>query len=382
MTKHKKKIYFFFPLASIGGTESVHGDILEALKDYPSETYIRYRTNVWKGKEYAQSRAAYQEGVAMLKKFKSSSKVTFVSNWLDSARFGRPIRYLFMKKLIWKINKENTLVIFWHRDSIEFLWPHLKPHVKILDIVHNNSNNDCPDAIYLLNDWVPRIDRRVLVSEGLKKWLYPLYTKSSYPEEYKSRISTIQHMVEFPIEGFIEKSSEQLNVLFVGRDAVEKRFELFLEIANRFKGLGSKIKFHVVGPDPEKYKEIALANINWYFEISERTKLNEIYRMAHIILSTSSSEGFPKVFAEGMAFSCVPLTTAVGGIPDQLKHDENALFTEKDNCVNQSVDYLLKLENEQELYQQLSRNAYLYAQENFDSQRFTHEWNKLLSTLG
>ena len=112
MTKHKKKIYFFFPLASIGGTETVHADILDALKDYPSETYIRYRTNVWKGIEYAQSRAAYQEGVAMLPSFKLHSKVTFVSKWIESPRFGRLIRYFFMKSLIRKINKKNTLVIF------------------------------------------------------------------------------------------------------------------------------------------------------------------------------------------------------------------------------------------------------------------------------
>lgn len=379
---NKPTLYYFFPLASVGGTESVHGDILSALRKYPSYTYIRHRGNVWRGRDFAKSKQGLFEGKAMMHEYSNYSKLKFISPFLEAPRFGRIIRKFYTQQLAKKINRSmNPIVIFWHRESIEFLWPYLESHVKIVDIVHNNSNNEYPDAEYLVNDWVPRINHRVLVSSGLRKWLDLLYATASYPEEYKSRWSVIQHMVHFPNEGFIKKSNEELNVLFIGRDAIEKRFNLVLDIAKILESSNSNIKFHIVGPEPSRYIMESQSNIIWHGEITDRSRLSAIYRLAHVILLTSSSEGFPKVFAEGMAFSCVPLTTAVGGIPDQLCHNNNSLFTDPNDCVEQSVLFLHKLNNEPKLFHNLSKNAYLYARDNFDPKNFEHDWNELISSL-
>jgi glycosyltransferase involved in cell wall biosynthesis len=372
----KCNIYYFFPLASIGGTESVHADILEALKDYPSETYIRYRTNVWKGREYAQSKAAFKEGVAMLPNFKMHSKVTFVSSWLESPRFGRMMRYFFIKKLIRKINKQNTIIIFWHRDSIAFLWPHIKNHVPIIDIVHNNSNNNFPDAQYLLNDWAPRINRRVLVNEGLKKWILPLYAAANYPDELANRISTINHTVTIPDE-LPNKSTSVFHVLYVGREAKEKRIALFFEIAERFSQ-DPRIRFRAVGIDQPIN---APQNVQCLGVITNKETLEQCYASSHVLVLTSESEGFPKVISEAMAFGCVPVVTAVGAIPEALNHGEQAILTDPFNCVDETVNFLSSFLVDRTEYETLSKKAYLYAKEEFDANRFNNEWRTLIQTL-
>ncbi len=377
----KCNIYYFFPLASIGGTESVHADILEALKDYPSETYIRYRTNVWKGREYAQSKAAYKEGVAMLPNFKLHSKVTFVSSWLESPRFGRMMRYFFIKKLIRKINKQNTIIIFWHRDSIAFLWPHIKNHVPIIDIVHNNSNNNFPDAQYLLKDWSARINQRILVSEGLKSLLEVLYDNLDNKGQLIKRLTTIPHCVEFPKEGYLSKNNDKLKVLFIGRDSVEKRFELILQIAKRAADQNLPYEFHIVGPEPTKFIASEWHTIRWYGSISNRDEINEMYRNVDVILLTSVIEGFPKVLAEAMAFSVIPVATKVGDIPMQIKTNVNGFITAVDDCVNESLFHLSNIHQDPDLRNRIRENAYSYAVENFRKERFQNDWKRIIDPL-
>jgi glycosyltransferase involved in cell wall biosynthesis len=381
--KPRRTLFYFFPLASIGGTESVHLDILKALKDYPSATYIRYRSNVWRGQQYASSPIGMKEGEAMMHDFSKYSKTKFLSSYLEAPRFGRFIRNVYVKRLAQKINKSlNPVVIFWHRESIAFLWPYLEKHVKVIDIVHNNSNNEHADATYLVHDWVPRIDKRVLVSEGLKRWLTPLYMDSNYPDEFVNRISVIPHAVNFPTDGFITKPTNALNVTFVGRDAIEKRFALFLEIVEESESRKLPIHFHIVGPNPQDYLQLKSKHVTWYGEVSDRNQIEEVYRQTHVLLLTSSSEGFPKVIAESMAFSCVPICTSVGGIPEELTHHENALLTTAENCVAQSIVHLDYLSKDNERYHHLSKNAYFYASKHFAPKRFEHDWQQILSSLG
>jgi glycosyltransferase involved in cell wall biosynthesis len=46
--------------------------------------------------------------------------------------------------------------------------------------------------------------------------------------------------------------------------------------------------------------------------------LNKFYSKAHFILLPSTTEGWPKVLSEGMAFGVVPLASAVSSIPQVL----------------------------------------------------------------
>lgn len=382
MKNKTNRIFLFFPLASVGGTESVHADIIKSLSEEINTVYIRYKTNVWKGKEFASTTIAKSEGSAMLPVFSKYAHVTFADRFLEAPRFGRFIRKFFITNLSRKINRcKNPIVIFWHRESIDFLMPNLKDHVRIVDIMHNNSNNIQADPSYLVNDWVPRLNHRILVSEGLKKWLIPLYQKEAYPNEYFERISVIEHSVQFPSEGFIQKDLSTLRILFIGRDSIEKRFPLFLEIGKRLQLLQKKSEVHIIGPKQEDYPEFDTNGFFWHGEIVERNKIEEIYRKINFIILTSSSEGFPKVLAEAMAFSCIPIATQVGDIEQHIASEINGYLTNPEKCIEETIMVIKSLLMDTEKYKEIAQNSYFYAKQKFTEERFNHEWKKIIDSL-
>jgi glycosyltransferase involved in cell wall biosynthesis len=115
------------------------------------------------------------------------------------------------------------------------------------------------DPHYLNNDLALRIDRRVLVNIGLLNWIKPLYSNAGYPAELVERIKVINHKVNLP-SSIPNKPSTDFNVIYVGRDAKEKRVDLFLEIASRCADI-TTIKFHVVGIKSDLSVE---SNITWH----------------------------------------------------------------------------------------------------------------------
>jgi len=370
-------IFYFFPLASVGGTERVHLDVLNALSSYPAEIFIRYKVTPWKGIPFKQSIEGKKEGIQLKSEFEAFGRLTFLSNYLEAKRFGRLIRAWYIRRLLKKINAcPNPIVIFWHRESIDFLWEHLDPHVKIIDIVHNNSNDDTPDASYLLNDWAPRINHRVLVNAGLMKWITPLYQEQLYLLELLQRISTINHQVAIPVE-LPNKPSDIFNVLYVGREAKEKRISLFFQIVEYFSN-DPRIKFHAVGIDQAINTP---QNVQCLGVITRKDSIERLYETSHVLVLTSESEGFPKVISEAMAFGCVPVVTAVGAIPEVLNHGEQAILTDPLYCVNETVNFLSTFLVDRTEYETLSKKAYLYAKEEFDTNRFNNEWRTLIQTL-
>jgi glycosyltransferase involved in cell wall biosynthesis len=167
-------------------------------------------------------------------------------------------------------------------------------------------------------------------------------------------------------------------VLFVGRDAKEKRVSLFFEIAEHFTQ-NPRITFHAVGVESSINTP---ANVTCLGVITSKESIDHVYENAHVLVLTSESEGFPKVISEAMAFGCVPIVTAVGAIPEVLVHGKQAILTNPLKCVDESVHYLNSLLEDYTEYETLSKNAYLYAKEEFDSNRFKNGWKKLIQSLG
>jgi glycosyltransferase involved in cell wall biosynthesis len=115
--------------------------------------------------------------------------------------------------------------------------------------------------------------------------------------------------------------------------------------------------------------------------ITSKESIEHVYENSHVLVLTSESEGFPKVISEAMAFGCVPIVTAVGAIPEVLIHGEQAMLTNPLKCVDESVHCLTSLLEARTQYETLSKNAYLYAKEEFDTNRFKNGWRALIQTL-
>jgi glycosyltransferase involved in cell wall biosynthesis len=378
--KKKRKIFLFFPLSSIGGAEMVHLDIAEALQEHDLSIFIRYKTNVWKGVKYARTKKALEEGTALLNEFSKYGNVKYVSDYLESNRFARIKTFCFKRKIISEINRDlNNIVLFWHRESIEFIWQEINPEIKIIDIVHNNSNNETPDEFYLNNDLAPRINQRILSTSTMKELISKLYENSNFPNDFINRIETIDHRVRIPSDRILKDMSE-LDILFVGRDVAQKRFGLVLELIKRIEQTDLPINFHIVGPDYSDYSHFESLTAKWYGEIRNRTEIENLYTKCNVILLTSAFEGFPKAIAEGMAFSCVPIVSDVGGLKDHIKNKQNGFLTSSSDCdcVEESYEAIKKLLDFPDELKRLSENSYQYAKENFSENRFNEAWQYVI----
>lgn len=117
---------------------------------------------------------------------------------------------------------------------------------------------------------------------------------------------------------------ERLELLFVGRLDEPKGAGRAIEILARLE-LGARARLTVVGSGPERPAFEALARglgrerqVIFAGELA-RPELAALYRRAHfLLLPTRSSEGWPKVLSEAMAFGALPLAGAVSSIPQLL----------------------------------------------------------------
>lgn len=120
-------------------------------------------------------------------------------------------------------------------------------------------------------------------------------------------------------------SGEPLELLFVGRLDEPKGAGRALEILARARSLGIDARLSVVGTGPERSsfesraEELGVGGETLFFGELPRAELAELYRRAHFLLLPSrSSEGWPKVLSEAMAYGALPLAGAVSSIPEVL----------------------------------------------------------------
>lgn len=176
-----------------------------------------------------------------------------------------------------------------------------------------------------------------------------------------------------------------LNLIFVGRVDQAKGVGKVLEIV---AGLHEKgIDFHIdlIGDGAERpiyersLRQLGLAERVSFLGWKNRIELNNYYEKAHfILLPSSSSEGWPKVLSEAMAYGVVPLSTAVSSIPQILSKTQTGMaipVKETDVFVNSLVDYT---ENGSR-WQRESQNGKL-ATESFTYEYYLSLVTKMFST--
>jgi len=118
--------------------------------------------------------------------------------------------------------------------------------------------------------------------------------------------------------------SRPVRLLFVGRLEEAKGVGRALRVLHKLVMRGCDAVLDLVGDGSERTIFERLADelgirerVNFHGWLP-RTALGPLYALAHILVFPSSSEGWPKVLSEGMAYGVVPVAGAISSIPQIL----------------------------------------------------------------
>jgi glycosyltransferase involved in cell wall biosynthesis len=132
-------------------------------------------------------------------------------------------------------------------------------------------------------------------------------------------------------------SSDTQVVLCVGRLSREKGQADLVEAAALLRrgNKERKIRFILAGegPDRKMLKDTGRYFLveDWFIFTGHVSDLRAYYTLANLLVLPSHTEGSPNVLLEGMAAGLPIIATAVGGVPEIVTNEKEALLVEKQN---------------------------------------------------
>jgi glycosyltransferase involved in cell wall biosynthesis len=237
-----------------------------------------------------------------------------------------------------------------------------------------------------LNTWIlyslafeSEISFRVFSTKKVMRDVIEVYRKSNFGKQQFDKLRFIDNFIEIPPLRKVQHQA--LQVLFVGRGSPQKRVHLIGEIALLCKQVNACIEFSFVGDVAAYLPSSLLPSVNLYGNVSDSTKMEEIYQSADVLILTSAFEGLPLVVMEMMARGKVVLSTAVDGIPDYIDHLKNGLLMYailEDEIINEGVSLLRLLEVDKGMLTSLGFQARLFAEQNFSKDNFMSFYRDLV----
>lgn len=359
----KRTLYFFFPSWSFGGAERVHIDIMNLFDDPKPLCFITDRS-ITNG---------FQQ------EFEAAADVIELGRWSEKKQFKR----LLYKMLATAINsQEHPVVSGWCSKFMYDLIPLLAPHVQVIDIIHNFTDDNKGIEWYSIPH-VPRLNKRIIVGNTLIQQFKELYSINHVPKEYLDRLVVIQNKISF--DGFFPEKNYDgaLQILFVGRNSSEKRPNVFIRVAEIAHNLNLPLEFKLIG-DFKAENTVVPPNTKIVGQVHNKTALNEFYKTAHLLLLTSHRESWGLVVFEGMNMGVVPLSTDVGELSNYISaQKENGILVENlDNVEHLATLFIKELEafvTDRMLLKSFSLNAFNTIKQLSDNCDFDEAYKRTLS---
>lgn len=351
------QLFLFFNHAIVGGADLVHAQIAQALRD--RQPWVYFTLPTWP-QPFAE-------------RFPAEARIDYVGRRAKSTA----MRFFWQGYLAAIINRHTAPVLLGSQSRfyLEML-PLLKPHVKRFDLMH------CMFTLeHFALPYVPLLDRRVFIAATVMKEMAELYRAEGIDEALAARMCLIENMVEVPPTFAPKPDTGPLQVLFVGRGSTQKRIHLIGRIASACKAAGINAEFTLVGDVDgwlEKGDEPACRRLG---VIKDPQQLYEVYAGSHVLLLTSSFEGFPLVGMEAMARGVVPVSTNVGGMADHVIDGQTGLLLPPQDeaaVVQSGVAAIARLAADRALLATMAAACHARALKYFGAERFNRQWRDLL----
>lgn len=354
--RNRSGLFFFFPFYHTGGAEQVHADLVSCFGSQQPWVFFTKRSRdrrFWK--QFTVAARCFDIGPLL--------------------KYGYPFSAGLLAGLIGSHAKARVFgcnALFYY-----LLLPHLPAHVRATDLLHGLGGGAERFALPV----VRRLAQRVLISEMVREELLAFYRAEGVAGDLDSRLTVIANWVVVPPVCPEKPAVGPLQLLFVGRGSEEKRIHLIGRVARQCSAAGLPVKVTLVGDVAGWLEAGDDAYCRLTGLVSDSVKLTAFYQQANLVLITSSREGFPLTVMEGMAQGCVPVCTAVGGIPEHIGHGENGWLlpaNDEDAVVEALMAAIQQLLADRSLLARLSANAYDYAVRRFSSARFCEQYQRVI----
>lgn len=182
----------------------------------------------------------------------------------------------------------------------------------------------------------------------------------------------IQHMPASPVHVQPEQAHDlrrrlgigpgERVLLSVGRLSKEKGhadlLRVFYELQRKMEGAGLKLVIVGDGPERRRLEELAgrLGIRGVLVLAGQQDDVVPFYSLADLVLLTSHSEGSPNVLLEAMSSGLPVVATRVGGIPELVRHEQDALLAEKGDIEGLAAA-ARRLLSDEDLRRRLGENA-------------------------
>lgn len=359
--KLEGQLLMFFHRYAMGGAEKVHLEVIRALLDYSPTVVFCYPS-----KDDLFLKDYQSTGVALLDKSGCMMKP-----WCRNIMLG------YFSKILNK--QEKKIILF---GSVCGFFYELVPYinretVSIIDLIHviDQSNKN---SIY---QNIGRYESRILINRQTYNEVQEKYISFGIENKFKKQIKLIYNAVPIPAI-LTPKDSNALNVIFVGRADDVKRVHIVGKVASLCMKKKLSVKYRLIGDVESKVYDEDKDCVAF---VSKKNDLSDEYEKADVILLTSSSEGFPMVIMEAMAYGVIPIVTDVGGLSDHIVNGETGFlvenFDDESKIVDSFVVLMEKLIDDQKKRQVLSENVYVYAKNNFSKMTFDLKYKELFNDV-
>ena len=361
---NKCDVIFVIPSYHTGGAEKVHEKI--------ASVYFHA------GYKLSFVFAEKSKNDILLSAFKSYGQVVDLGLRYDHKYLGERIGEKFLKK----INSIEEKVIFTSNCRYFYnLLLEINKH-KIIDLVHAFEPGVQEVNLEFKNVF-PKICKRVFINEQSFKAMRAYYKDNSLDTSGLNLIYNAPfEQVQEPLT-YTEKSNHKIEVNFVARNSPEKSpgkaFEIAQLVTSQFPG---KFKFTMIGDFDSFRDQYESIDIEIQSGLNDSSAIIDYYKKAHIVLLTSSTEGFPLVLAEAMFYSAFPISTNVGGIGFVIQQNVNGIMVNYDkDLIENVVNVFERVANHNFSIKELSLNSFNTAKSIFEFEAFKNKHLKILEEV-
>ena len=239
----------------------------------------------------------------------------------------------FQPDIVWTNNTKSHFLVFvsglyksakwiaFHHGYTKEAW-----RTRVYDELDRFSLPHAERVVTVCNDFAHQLQRKGVPANRIRVVRNPIRPSSPVTEAEKNHVRD-------------QLGLESVSVLLsVGRLSAEKGHADLLQAMKRLRDARSG-NFHsrlvLVGDGPERRNlETLCAKLklqDCVIFTGHHPDVRPYYEIAHVFILPSHSEGSPNVLLEAVAAGLPIVATAVGGLPEVLSHEVNALLVPRQN---------------------------------------------------